>query len=215
MRAPICCRILLWHEILNDTVGGVPVDVSYCPLCNSAIVFDCRFGKRTLVFGNTGRLRHYDMLMYGHDTESWWQQFLGEAVMGKLIGGGLKTVPPRLELLGQVRTRLPYRKILVPRTPTAQTSVTTPYVRMDTRADELAYDLPKGVRSFERVVVVGDRAWTLTLISKRRRLEADELILTWIAGQNFIHDAKWIAFGRDVGSVTVFQSTNIGLEEVP
>ena len=87
MRAPISCRILLWHEILNDTVGGVPVDVSYCPLCNSAIVFDCRFGKRTLVFGNTGRLCHYDMLMYGYDTESWWQQFLGEAVMGKLIGG--------------------------------------------------------------------------------------------------------------------------------
>ena len=86
---------------------------------------------------------------------------------------------------------------------------------MDTRADELAYDLPKGVRSFERVVVVGVRAWTLRLISKRRRLEADELILTWIAGQNFIHDAKWIAFGRDVGSVTVFQRTNIGLEVGP
>ena len=126
MRAPICCRILLWHEILNDTVGGVPVDVSYCPLCNSAIVFDCRFGKRTLVFGNTGRLHHYDMLMYDHDTESRWQQFLGEAVMGKLTGGRLKAVPPRLESLGQVRTRLPYRKILVPRAPTAQTYVTTP-----------------------------------------------------------------------------------------
>ena len=61
---------------------------------------------------------------------------------------------------------------------------------MDARADELVYDLPKGVRSFKRVVVVGDRAWTLRLISKRRRLEADELILTWFAGQNFLHDAK-------------------------
>ena len=91
------------------------------------------------------------MLMYGHDTESWWQQFLGKAMMGKLIGGRLKAVPPRLESLDQVRTRLPYRKILVPRTPTAQTSVTTPYVRMDTRADELAYDLPKGVSDLSNV----------------------------------------------------------------
>ena len=98
------------------------MDVSYCPLCNSAIVFDCRFGKRTLVFGNTGRLRHYDMLMYDHDTESRWQQFLGEAVMGKLIGCRLKAVPSRLELLDQVRTRLPYGKILVPRASPARTS---------------------------------------------------------------------------------------------
>ena len=86
---------------------------------------------------------------------------------------------------------------------------------MDARADELAYDLPKGVRSFERLVVVSARAWTLRLFSKRRRLEADGLILTWIASQIFIHDAKWIAFGRDVGSVTVFQRTNIGLEVGP
>ena len=120
------------------------------------------------------------MLMYGHDTESWWQQFLGEAVMGKLKGGGLKAVPSCLESLDQVRTRLPYGKILVPRAPIGRPHVTTPYVRMDTRADELAYDLPKGVRSFERLVVVGDRAWTLKLFS-RRRLEADGLILTWIA----------------------------------
>ena len=134
----------MWPEILNDTVGGVPVDVSYCPLCNSAIVFDCRFGKRTLVFGNTGQLHHYDMLMYDYDTESWWQQFLGEAVMGKLTGGRLKAVPSRLESLDQARTRLPYVKILVPRALIGRPHVTTPYVRMDTRAESWLMIYPKG-----------------------------------------------------------------------
>ena len=56
--------------------------VSCCPLCNSAIVFDHRVGKRTHIFGNTGRLRHCNMLMYDNNTESWRQQFLEEAVMG-------------------------------------------------------------------------------------------------------------------------------------
>ncbi len=68
-------RILLWHEIVNDVVDGVPVLVSYCPLCNSGVVFDRRIEGKTLSFGNTGRIRYFDMLMYDHQTESWWQQF--------------------------------------------------------------------------------------------------------------------------------------------
>ena len=79
-------RILLWHEIVNDVVGGVPILVSYCPLCNSAVVFDRRANGRVLEFGNTGRIRHYDMVMYDRATESWWQQFLGEAIIGEMTG---------------------------------------------------------------------------------------------------------------------------------
>ncbi len=63
-------RILLWHEIVNDVVGGVPVLVSYCPLCNSGVVFDRRVGGRVLEFGNTGRIRHFDMVMYDTATEA-------------------------------------------------------------------------------------------------------------------------------------------------
>ena len=51
-------RILLWHEIVNDVVGGVPILVSYCPLCNSGVIYDRRFDGEVLSFGNTGRIRH-------------------------------------------------------------------------------------------------------------------------------------------------------------
>ncbi len=55
--------VLMWHEIVNDTIGGVPVAVTYCPLCNSAVVFDRRLDGRVLDFGTTGKLRHSDMVM--------------------------------------------------------------------------------------------------------------------------------------------------------
>ena len=68
-------RVLTWHEIANDTVGGVPVAVTFCPLCNAAIVFDRRLADgRVLDFGTTGKLRNSDLVMYDRQTESWWQQ---------------------------------------------------------------------------------------------------------------------------------------------
>jgi hypothetical protein len=73
-------RILIWHEIVNDVVGGVPVAVAYCPLCNTGLVFDRRVGEEVLEFGTTGKLRRSDLVMYDRTTESWWQQFLGEAI---------------------------------------------------------------------------------------------------------------------------------------
>ena len=57
-------RILMWHEIANDVVGGVPLAVTYCPLCNAAMVFDARVDGRALTFGTTGKLRHSDLVMY-------------------------------------------------------------------------------------------------------------------------------------------------------
>ena len=79
-------RILLFHEIVHDVVGGVPVLVSYCPLCNSGVVYRRTLDGRVLEFANTGRLRHHDMVMYDRATESWWQQFTGEAIIGELAG---------------------------------------------------------------------------------------------------------------------------------
>ncbi len=107
-------RILLWHEIVNDVVGGVPILVSYCPLCNSGVVYDRRLGGEVLDFGNTGRLRHFDMVMYDHQSESWWQQFTGEAIVGDRSGETLRIVPARLESLAKFRQRAPDGKLLVP-----------------------------------------------------------------------------------------------------
>jgi hypothetical protein len=89
-------QILTWHEIVNDNVGGVPVSVTFCPLCNAAIVFDRRLDGRVLDFGTTGRLRKSDLIMYDRQTESWWQQLSGRAIIGDLLGKTLARVPAQL-----------------------------------------------------------------------------------------------------------------------
>ena len=77
-------QVLMWHEIVNDTVGGRPVTVTYCPLCNAALVFDRMIDGKPDTFGTTGKLRNSDLVMYDRRTESWWQQFTGEVL--KLLG---------------------------------------------------------------------------------------------------------------------------------
>ena len=211
-------RILLWHEIVNDTVGGVPVLVSYCPLCNSGVVFDRRIEGRTLSFGNTGRLRHYDMVMYDRATESWWQQFTGTAIMGAMTGKRLKVLPARLESLERFRDRAPQGQVLLPPDARLRRYGTTPYIRMDTvkpLPGRFPYGLPEGVGPMARVVIVGGEAWTLRLLRQKKQIEVRDLILTWEPGQNSIHDTKWISFGRDIGNVTVQRKAGGGLVDVP
>jgi hypothetical protein len=89
-------QILVWHEIVNDRAGGVPVAVTFCPLCNTALAFDRRVGDSTLDFGTTGNLRHSDLVMYDRQTESWWQQFGGVAVVGAYAGTRLRQLPARI-----------------------------------------------------------------------------------------------------------------------
>jgi hypothetical protein len=86
-------QILIWHEIVNDTLGGRPIAVTYCPLCNSSLVFDRRVAGRLLTFGTTGNLRRSDLVMWDRQTESWWQQLSAEAVVGELTGTRLKVLP--------------------------------------------------------------------------------------------------------------------------
>ena len=75
-------RYLTWHEIVNDQIGDVPVAVTFCPLCNSGITFDRRVADAVLSFGVSGKLRNSDMVMYDRETESWWQQAVGQGIVG-------------------------------------------------------------------------------------------------------------------------------------
>ena len=100
-------QVLMWHEIVNDEIGGVPVAVTFCPLCNTTIVFDRSLDGRVLDFGTTGKLRFSDLVMYDRQTESWWQQFLGEAIIGELTGSRLKIIPARVESFGNFKERAP------------------------------------------------------------------------------------------------------------
>lgn len=86
-------KILNWHEIVNDTVAGDPLAITFCPLCGSALTFDRRVNGQTLEFGVSGLLHNNDLVMYDRETETLWQQITGEALVGELFGKRLRQVP--------------------------------------------------------------------------------------------------------------------------
>ncbi len=105
-------QILIYHEIVNDTVGGKPMAVTFCPLCNASIVFDRRVNGRLLDFGTTGLLRKSDLVMYDRQTESWWQQFTGTAVVGEMNGTELVQIPSNIVAFNDFSDRYPDGKVL-------------------------------------------------------------------------------------------------------
>ena len=86
-------RVMIWHEIVNDELGGIPVSVTYCPLCSSGIAFDRRLDGALLDFGTSGALYQANLVMYDRQTESLWTQFDGRAVIGERIGQELERLP--------------------------------------------------------------------------------------------------------------------------
>ncbi|MEX2393677.1 MAG: DUF3179 domain-containing (seleno)protein, partial [Actinomycetota bacterium] len=101
-------QILTWHEIVNDVVGGDPLTVTFCPLCNSAIAFEreratTRDARRlvgdertVLDFGTSGRLYRSNLVMYDRQTKSLWIQFTGKAVAGPFMGAELEKLPVQI-----------------------------------------------------------------------------------------------------------------------
>ena len=88
--------ILRRHEIVNDTLGGRAVLTTYCPLCHSAAVYDRVVAGRALTFGNTHALHQNDLVMFDRQTNSYWFQTAGEAVLGTLTGSRLQALPSQL-----------------------------------------------------------------------------------------------------------------------
>ena len=207
--------ILTRHEIVNDTIGGVPVTVTYCPLCNSSIVFDRRVDGQVLDFGTTGKLRNSDLVMYDRQSESWWQQFSGQAIVGKMTGKTLKMLPSRQESFARFRARAPNGKVLVSNQPFRRYGI-NPYVRYDSAPFPFLFrgDLPEGIAPMVRVVAVGGEAWSLPLLRKKGTIVRGDLVLSWEAGQNSALDTRVIRRGRDVGNVVVQRRDGNGFEDV-
>jgi hypothetical protein len=216
-------RVLIWHEIANDIVGGTPVVVTYCPLCNAALVFERMVDGRVLDFGTTGKLRHSDLVMYDRQTESWWQQFTGEAIVGAMTGRHLRLVPSRLESVDRFRHRFPEGQVLAPSNPDARNYGRNPYVGYDATGQRpFLYDgsLPEGIEPMERVVAVETapgrhEAWALALLRRRGTIRSADLVIQWQPGQASALDKSSIPAGRDVGNVIVQKREGDELVDVP
>lgn len=201
-------RVLTWHEIANDVVAGKPVAVTYCPLCNAAIVFDRRVGGQVLAFGTTGKLRHSDLVMYDRQTESWWQQFTGEAIVGSMTGKKLKLLPSRIVSFGAFRKAHPDGPVLVPNNPAFRDYGRNPYASYDTAAVPFLYrgDLPEDIPAMAHVVVVRTGQAPLIVSLERVReggFEQDGYRIVYEAGVASALDSPAIAQGREIGTVRV------------
>jgi Protein of unknown function (DUF3179) len=207
-------QILVWHEIVNDEVGGTPVVVTFCPLCNTALVFDRRVDGRVLDFGTTGNLRNSDLVMYDRQTESWWQQFGGEAVVGELTGAELEHLPARIVAWEDFAQRHPTGEVLSQETGAVRDYGRNPYEGYDdvdsgplfpvSREDDRLAPKERVVfleRDGEAVVV------PFSLLAEQRRVElrvgGADLLVEWVPGVLSPLDSDFVASGREVGSATV------------
>ncbi|NJR13366.1 MAG: DUF3179 domain-containing protein [Phyllobacteriaceae bacterium] len=197
-------RYLMWHEIVNDTVDGTPLAVTFCPLCNTAMVFDARLDGSALTFGVSGMLRHSDMIMYDHQSESWWQQATGEAIVGAKTGSRLTQLPSRLVSWAEFAAAHP-RGLVMDEPMMRRAYGANPYQNYDTGRPFLytGENPPRGINPVERVVRVGDRAWPLTRLTAEKRISEAGLTLTWNQGQASALDTAEIAKGREIGTVRV------------
>lgn len=213
-------QILTWHEIVNDTIGETAVIVTFCPLCNSAIVFDRRVAGETLEFGTSGLLRNSDLIMYDRTTESLWQQFTGEAIVGDMVGQQLTFLPSALVSFADFAAAYPNGEVLSRETgfgPTyAQRYGRNPYVGYDTvGSNPFLFDgeLDGRLQAVERVVTVSfddiDIAYPLRLLAQVGVIndspKGHDLVVFHKEGTNSALGAELIAQGEDVGATGVFE----------
>ncbi|WP_425070988.1 DUF3179 domain-containing protein [Sagittula sp. S175] len=198
-------RYLTWHEIVNDVVGDVPVAVTFCPLCNSALAFDRRVEGQMLTFGVSGKLRNSDMVMYDRETQSWWQQALGQGIVGEMTGVRLAHLPSWMEDFAGFKARNP-DGLVMDEPEWNRPYGRNPYRGYDTSHRPFLYSgevPPHGIPPLMRVVRVGDRAWPMDRLAAEGVIREAGVVLEWTPGQASALDAETIAAGRDVGSVRV------------
>jgi hypothetical protein len=198
-------RIMMYHEIVNDVVGGAPVVVTYCPLCNTGLVFDRVIDGAPTEFGVSGKLRKSSLIMYDRRTESWWQQYTGEAIVGAMSGRKLERRVTRLESFKSFARRFPEGRVLIPNDPGAAPYGRNPYLSYDSERRPFLYrgGLPKGIEPLARVVVVGDTAYSLALLAREGEIIDGDIRLSWEKGQASAVDAARVSKGREVGDVVV------------
>ncbi len=210
-------QILIWHEIVNDEVGGIPVVVTFCPLCNTAIAFDRRAAGRVLDFGTTGNLRHSDLVMWDRQTESWWQQITGEAIVGALTGTRLAMLPATIISWEEFRRAYPHGRVLSRDTGYMRDYGRNPYAGYD-RIDQppfLFKGTPDGRLSpMERVAMVSlsgdDVAYPFSLLREHRvvmdRVGGRPIVVFYQPGTASALDRARIADSRDAGATGVFHA---------
>jgi hypothetical protein len=211
-------QIMTWHEIVNDVVGGEPVAVTYCPLCNSALAYPRTVDGQVLEFGTSGSLYNSALVMFDRQTESLWLHFEGLAIDGPLEGTRLEFIPVQILSFEQFREERPEGRVLSRDTGHRRDYGQNPYALYDTNQSPFLFDgeVDDRLDAISRVVGVeigGEPvAYPYELLSVVGGASAvhdtvggEDIVVLWKAGVRSALDEPRIDRGRDVGSSGVFR----------
>lgn len=208
-------QILMWHEIVNDTIAGVPVSVTYCPLCNSAVAYDRRLDDLVVDFGTSGMLWNSALVMYDRQTETLWSHFTGQGIVGELTGTTLDTFPVATVPWGRWRDTHPDALVLSRETGFSRDYGRNPYPGYDdVTSQPFLFEGEVDGRFTAMTRIVGiqldDEALAVPLTQLRdervvaHELGGQRLVVFWEPGTASALDSASIADGDDVGSTGVF-----------
>ena len=167
-------QILVWHEIVNDNVGGVPVAVTYCPLCFTNQIFKRTLNQTVLEFGTSGKLYNSNLVMYDRTSKSLWSQALGEGIVGKYAGIKLDRIPFDVALWKDWKRLYPNTKVLSRDTGSLRPYGANPYGDYYTSPDILFPISNKDDRFGLKEIVIGlengeiTKAYSLQEIQKQK-----------------------------------------------
>ena len=209
-------QIFMWHEIVNDTVGDMPVVITFCPLCNTAIAFERTVDNKVFDFGTTGRLRYSNLIMYDRQTETWWQQATGEAIVGELTGVQLAFRPASIIAWADFKANYPDGKVLSRETGFNRAYGDNPYVGYDDvnrppflyRGPDTPGELPPVARVLtidlngEAVAYPYDVLQQVQVVNDV--VGGTNIVVLWAMGTASALDAGTVAGGRDVGAANAF-----------
>lgn len=207
--------IMTQHEIVNDVVGGEPLVVTYCPLCNSGLAFERTVEDRVLDFGTSGRLFQANLVMYDRQTKSLWTQFTGRAVVGEdFVGTELVRVPTALLGWEDFERAAPDGHVLSRESMPGRDYGRNPYPGYEGSGDRFLFEGPRDERlpPNSRVVGLGtDRDPVAIALGHLRDervvdVEIDDQPVTiwWAPGQASALDTSAVDQGQDVGSTAAF-----------
>ncbi len=216
-------QILIWHEIVNDNVAGLPVLVTFCPLCNSALVFDRRVKGKALTFGVSGLLRNSDMIMWDLQTESWWQQITGRGIVGHYTEATLTMLPSPITTFAFFAEHHPKGQILSRQTGFKRPYGENPYVGYDSLQNFLPFMLNKRpdprLHPVERVLAVevgkSARVYAYRTLEMHKvindRLNKQGIALFFQPGATSALDKRSIAQSKKIGSAVAYVSKINGI----
>lgn len=208
--------ILTQHEIVNDVVGSQPVAVTFCPLCNSAIVFDRIFEGEQLRFGVSGLLRNSDLVMWDDRTESLWQQLTGEGLIGHHAGAQLTFIPSSITSFDEFTRRHPEGLVLGPDQGFGRRYGFNPYVGYSSRPAPFGFfpqeDLDDRFPALERVVNVTiegtAKAYPFSILAGSRvvndSVAGRDIVVLWGGDTADALDDQEIPIARDIGTGIAF-----------